>query len=188
MKRTLISIMIVLAVSFSAIAGENPRVDLVTSKGEIVLELYADKAPETVKNFLAYVDAGFYDGTIFHRVIPGFMIQGGGFTVDMKQKRMRAPIRNEADNRIRNERGTIAMARTQDPHSATAQFFINTGDNDFLNHKAKSSQGWGYVVFGRVVKGIGVLDAISKVNTVTRGTYRNVPAEAVVITKVNRVK
>jgi peptidyl-prolyl cis-trans isomerase B (cyclophilin B) len=188
MKRTLISMMIVLTVSFSAIAGENPRVDLVTSKGESVLELYADKAPETVKNFLAYVDTGFYDDTIFHRVIPGFMIQGGGFTADMKQKRTRAPIRNEADNRIRNERGTIAMARTQDPHSATAQFFINTVDNDFLNHKGKSSQGWGYTVFGRVVKGIGVVDAISKVNTATRGMNRNVPAEAVVITKVNRVK
>ncbi len=188
MKRTLISMMIVLTVSFSAIAGENPRVDLVTSKGEIVLELYADKAPETVKNFLAYVDAGFYDGTIFHRVIPGFMIQGGGFTADMKQKRTRAPIRNEADNRIRNERGTIAMARTQDPHSATAQFFININDNDFLNHKGKSPQGWGYAAFGRVVEGMGVVDAISKVKTVTRGMQRNVPAEPIVITRAKRVE
>ena len=188
MKFRLISIVVVLAVSFGAIAGDNPRVALETSKGKIVLELYADKAPQTVKNFLAYVDAGFYDGTIFHRIIPGFMIQGGGFTADMKQKSARAPIRNEADNRMRNERGTIAMARTQDPHSATAQFFINLVDNDFLNHKGKSSQGWGYVVFGQIVKGIGVVDAISKVNTVTRGMHRNVPAEAVVITKVNRVK
>jgi peptidyl-prolyl cis-trans isomerase B (cyclophilin B) len=188
MKRTLISMMVVLAVSFSALAGENPRVDLVTSKGQIVLELYAGKAPETVKNFLAYVDAGFYNGTIFHRVIPGFMIQGGGFTADMKQKRGRSPIRNEADNRIRNERGTIAMARTQDPHSAAAQFFINSVNNDFLNHKSKSPQGWGYAVFGRVVEGMAIVDAISGVKTGTRGGFRDVPTEAVVITKVKRVK
>jgi peptidyl-prolyl cis-trans isomerase B (cyclophilin B) len=188
MKSTLISIMAVLAICYAAIAGDNPRVDLDTSKGKIVLELYSDKAPQTVKNFLAYVDAGFYDGTIFHRVMPGFMIQGGGFTADMKQKRTQPPIQNEADNGLRNQRGTIAMARTQNPHSATAQFFINTKDNDFLNHKGKSPQGWGYVVFGRVVEGIGVVDAISNVSTVTRGRYRNVPTEPIVITKVNRSK
>jgi len=188
MKHTLISMMVVLAVSFSAAAGENPRVDLVTSKGQIVLELYADKAPQTVKNFLAYVDAGYYNGTIFHRVIPGFMIQGGGFTTDMKQKRARAPIRNEANNRLRNERGTIAMARTQNPHSATAQFFINSANNDFLNHKSKTPPGWGYAVFGRVVEGMTVVDAISGVKTGTRGGFRDVPTEAVVITKVKRVK
>jgi len=188
MKRTLISVMAVLAICFAAIAGDNSRVDLDTSKGKIVLELYSDKAPQTVKNFLAYVDAGFYDGTIFHRVMPGFMIQGGGFTADMKQKRTQPPIQNEADNGLRNQRGTIAMARTQNPHSATAQFFINTKDNDFLNHKGKSPQGWGYVVFGRVVEGIGVVDAISNVSTVTRGGYRNVPTEPIVITKVNRSK
>jgi peptidyl-prolyl cis-trans isomerase B (cyclophilin B) len=188
MKYVFISAVTVLTVAFSAIAAENPRVDLVTSKGEIVLELYADKAPETVKNFLAYVDAGFYDGTIFHRVISGFMIQGGGFTADMQQKGTRAPIRNEADNRLRNARGTIAMARTPDPHSATAQFFINTADNDFLNHKSKSPQGWGYAVFGRVVEGIEVVGSISNVKTVARGKYRDVPAVPVVITKIRRVK
>jgi peptidyl-prolyl cis-trans isomerase B (cyclophilin B) len=189
MKVILTSIVIVLAVSFIAIAGDdNPRVNLETSKGKIVLELYADKAPQSVKNFLAYVDAGYYDGTIFHRVIPDFMIQGGGFTAEMKKKRTQPPIQNEADNGIRNQRGTIAMARTQDPHSATAQFFINTKDNGFLNHKGKSTQGWGYAVFGRVVEGMGVVDAISGVKTVTRGMYRDVPAEPVVIDRARRVK
>ena len=139
MKRTLISIMIVLALSFTTVAAENPKVALETSKGKIVLELFADRAPQTVKNFLTYVDAGYYNGTIFHRVIPGFMIQGGGFTADMQKKTARKPIRNEADNKVRNQRGTIAMARTSAPHSAAAQFFINTVDNDFLNHKSKTS-------------------------------------------------
>ena len=188
MKFALISIVIVLAVSFAAIGGDNPRVALETSKGKIVLELYADKAPQTVKNFLVYVDAGFYDGTIFHRVIPDFMIQGGGFTVEMKKKNTQPPIQNEADNGARNERGTIAMARTQDPHSATAQFFINTKDNDFLNHKGKSPQGWGYAVFGRVVAGMGVVDAISNTKTVTRGMFRDVPDEPIVITRARRVQ
>jgi peptidyl-prolyl cis-trans isomerase B (cyclophilin B) len=189
MKFRLISIVVVLAVSFAAFAhADNPRVDLETSKGKIVLELYADKAPQSVKNFLAYVDAGFYDGTIFHRVIPDFMIQGGGFAAEMKKKRTQSPIRNEADNGVRNERGTIAMARTQDPHSATAQFFINTKNNDFLNHKGKTPQGWGYAAFGRVVEGMGVVDAISKAKTVTRGMYRNVPAEPIVITRARRAQ
>ena len=187
MKFILISILVVLAVSFAAIGGDNPRVALETSKGKIVLELYADKAPQTVKNFLAYLDAGFYDDTIFHRVIPDFMIQGGGFTVEMKKKNTQPPIQNEADNGVRNERGTIAMARTQDPHSATAQFFINTKDNDFLNHKGKSPQGWGYAVFGRVVAGMGVVDAISNTKTVTRGMFRDVPDEPIVITRARRV-
>ena len=189
MKFTLISIVVVLAVSFAAIArDDNPRVDLETSKGKIVLELYADKAPQSVKNFLAYVEAGYYDGTIFHRVIPDFMIQGGGFTVEMKKKGTQPPIQNEADNGVRNERGTIAMARTQDPHSATAQFFINTKDNDFLNHKGKSPQGWGYAAFGRVIEGMGVVDAISNTKTVTRGMYRDVPQEPIVITRAQRAK
>ena len=152
MKFRLISIVVVLAVSFAAIAGDNPRVALETSKGKIVLELYADKAPQTVKNFLAYVDAGYYDGTIFHRVIPDFMIQGGGFTVEMKKKDTQPPIQNEADNGVRNKRGTIAMARTQDPHSATAQFFINTKDNDFLNHKGKTAQVGGMRRLGALSK------------------------------------
>ena len=188
MKRTLISIIIVLIFTSAAIAGDNPRVELDTTKGKIILELYADKAPKTVKNFLAYVDAGFYDGTIFHRVIPNFMIQGGGFTADMKQKDTRPPIDNEADNRLRNELGTIAMARTSNPHSATAQFFINTKNNDFLNHKGKSPQGWGYAVFGRVAEGMAVVGAISGVKTCTRGRFRDVPAEPVVIRKVVRLK
>ena len=188
MKRTLISMMIVLVISFATVAAENPKVALETSKGKIVLELYADKAPQTVKNFLAYVDAGYYNGTIFHRVIAGFMIQGGGFTADMKKKTPRKPIRNEADNKVRNQRGNIAMARTQAPHSAAAQFFINTVDNDFLNHKSKTSQGWGYAVFGRVVEGMTVVDAISAVKTGTRGRFRDVPTEAVVITSAQRVK
>ena len=188
MKFRLISIVVVLAVSFGAIAGDNPRVALETSKGKIVLELFADKAPQTVKNFLAYVDAGYYDGTIFHRVIPDFMIQGGGFTVEMKKKGTQPPIQNEADNGVRNKRGTIAMARTQDPHSATAQFFINTKDNDFLDHKGKTPQGWGYAAFGRVVEGMGVVDAISKSKTVTRGGYRDVPDVAIVMTRARRVQ
>jgi peptidyl-prolyl cis-trans isomerase B (cyclophilin B) len=188
MKSTLISIMMMLAVAFAAIAGDNPRVEMDTTKGKIILELYADKAPKTVKNFLAYVDAGFYDGTIYHRVIPNFMIQGGGFTADMKQKKTRDPIDNEATNGLRNERGTIAMARTSNPHSATAQFFINTKSNDFLNHKGKSPQGWGYAVFGRVVEGMVVVDAISGVKTGTRGPFRDVPTDPVVITGVKGLK
>lgn len=188
MKLALFSIVVVLALSFPAIAEDNLRVDLETSKGKIILELYADKAPHTVKNFLVYVDTGFYDGTIFHRVIPDFMIQGGGFTAEMKKKGTEPPIRNEADNGVRNERGTVAMARTQDPHSATAQFFINSKDNDFLNHKSKSTQGWGYAVFGRVVEGMNVVDAISSVRTVTRSRYRDVPDEAIVITRARRAK
>jgi peptidyl-prolyl cis-trans isomerase B (cyclophilin B) len=137
---------------------------------------------------LAYLDAGFYDGTIFHRVIPGFMIQGGGFTADMKKKDTRPPIDNEADNGLRNERGTIAMARTSNPHSATAQFFINTVNNDFLNYRDKSSQGWGYAVFGRVAEGMAVVDAISGVKTGTRGAFRDVPTDPVVINRVKRIK
>ena len=134
------------------------------------------------------MDAKFYDGTIFHRVIPKFMIQGGGFSADMKRKSTRKPIINEADNGLKNDRGTIAMARTSDPHSATAQFFINSVNNDFLNFKRKSSQGWGYVVFGRIIQGMEVLDAISKVRTGARGPYRDVPLEPIVILKARRLK
>jgi peptidyl-prolyl cis-trans isomerase B (cyclophilin B) len=163
-----------------ATAG-NPKVEMETSKGKFVIELYPEKAPDTVKNFLNYVDTKFYDGTIFHRVIPKFMIQGGGFTADMKRKSAGAPIKNQADNGLKNDRGTIAMARTNDPHSATAQFFINTVNNDFLNHKSKTTQGWGYVVFGKVVTGMDVVDAISSVKTVMRGMYRDVPDEIIEI-------
>ncbi len=179
---------LVLAAGSAIAADSNPKVVLDTSKGKIVLELYADKAPETVQNFLAYVDAKYYDGTIFHRVIPNFMIQGGGFTADMKRKTTRPPIQNEADKGIKNDRGTIAMARTGDPHSATAQFFINSKDNGFLNHKSKSMQGWGYAAFGRVVEGMKTVDAISAVKTTRRGPYSDVPAEAIVIKSAARVK
>ncbi len=165
-------------------AGDNPQVVMETSKGRIVLELFADKAPISVENFLAYVNSGYYDGTIFHRVIPGFMIQGGGFTADMKMKPGRSPIQNEADNGLKNERGTIAMARTPDPHSASSQFFINTVDNDFLNHKRKDPRGWGYAVFGRVVEGMEVVDTISSVKTGNRGMYQDVPVKPVVIKRV----
>lgn len=192
MKKTLISMLLIISlvlVSGSAIAEDpNPKVVLNTSKGQIILELYADKAPETVQNFLAYIDAKYYDGTIFHRVIPNFMIQGGGFTADMKRKTTRPPIQNEADKGIRNDRGTIAMARTGDPHSATAQFFINSKDNGFLNHKSKTMQGWGYAAFGRVVEGMKTVDAISAVKTTRRGPYSDVPAEAIVIKSAARVK
>jgi len=166
----------------------NPKVEMETSKGKMVIELFPDKAPETVKNFLNYVETKYYDGTIFHRVIPKFMIQGGGFTADMKQKSAGAPIKNEADNGLKNDRGTIAMARTGDPHSATAQFFINSVNNDFLNHKSKTQQGWGYVVFGKVTVGMDVVDSISAVKTVTRGNYRDVPAETIEIISARVLK
>ena len=172
----------------SMAAAGNPKVEMETSKGKIVIELLPEKAPETVKNFLNYVDAKYYDGTIFHRVIPKFMIQGGGFTSDMKQKSAGAPIKNEADNGLKNDRGTIAMARTGDPHSATAQFFINSVNNDFLNHKSKTQQGWGYVVFGKVITGMDVVDAISSVKTVTRGAYSDVPAETIEIRSAGVLK
>ena len=192
MKTTFVSILlalIVFVISCAAVtAGDNPRVVLDTSKGKIVLELYPDKAPETVNNFLFYVDTEFYDGTIFHRVIPGFMIQGGGFTADMNRKTTLAPIKNEADTGLKNDRGTIAMARTQDPHSATAQFFINTADNHSLNYKMKSGQGWGYAAFGKVIEGMDTVDAISAVKTTSQGPYQNVPAEPVVIRSARRYK
>jgi cyclophilin family peptidyl-prolyl cis-trans isomerase len=162
-------------------AVENPRVVLETSSGKIIIELQADKAPATVKNFLAYVDSEFYNDTVFHRVIPNFMIQGGGLTAELNPKTTQTPIKNEADNGLKNERGTIAMARTADPNSATAQFFINTVNNEFLNHRSKDSQGWGYAVFGRVIEGMDVVDAIAGVKTETRGVYRDVPSEPVVI-------
>jgi peptidyl-prolyl cis-trans isomerase B (cyclophilin B) len=158
-------------------------VTLETTHGNIVIELDADKAPETVKNFLNYVNSGFYDGTIFHRVIKNFMIQGGGFLPGMAQKQTEAPIKNEADNGLANDRGTIAMARTNDPHSATAQFFINHADNAFLNHTSPSGQGWGYCVFGRVTDGLDTLDAIAAVSTGNSGGHADVPVDDVVINK-----
>ena len=164
--------------------SENPVVLLETTSGDILVELYPDKAPETVANFLKYVDDGFYNNTIFHRVIPGFMIQGGGLTARMQQKDTSAPIKNEADNGLKNDRGTIA--RTMDPHSATAQFFINLVDNDFLNFQAPSGNGWGYCVFGRVTEGMDVVDKIAKVKTTTVGMYQDVPSDLVVITGASR--
>lgn len=164
-----------------AAADESPRVRMTTSAGDIVLSLDAERAPETVENFLQYVRGGFYDGTIFHRVIPDFMIQGGGFTPDMDRKQTDAPIPNEADNGLKNVRGTIAMARTSEPHSATSQFFINVKDNPPLDHTAKSGRGWGYAVFGRVVEGMDVVDRIKEVPTTVRGYHRNVPVEPIII-------
>ena len=162
-------------------------VRLHTSHGAITLELDADKAPETVKNFLAYVEAGHYDNTIFHRVIDGFMIQGGGFEPGMKQKPTGEAIRNEASNGLKNEMGTIAMARTQQPHSATAQFFINVANNDFLNFRSEDLQGWGYCVFGRVSEGMEVVDRIRGVKTGSRGFHQDVPVEDVVIERAEVV-
>jgi peptidyl-prolyl cis-trans isomerase B (cyclophilin B) len=157
------------------------KVLLKTNKGDITLTLDSAKAPKTVANFLEYVKEGHYDSTIFHRVIDNFMIQGGGMTAGLKEKSSGAQIENEADNGLKNERGTVAMARTSDPHSATAQFFINVGDNDFLNHSAKNAQGWGYAVFGKVTDGMDVVDAIRKVKTGNSGFHQDVPAEDVVI-------
>ncbi len=159
-----------------------------TTKGVIDIELDAEKAPVTVENFLTYVKDGFYDGTIFHRVIDGFMVQGGGLEPGMKEKQTREPIKNEADNGLANDRGTIAMARTNDPHSATAQFFINVSDNTFLNFRSQSVDGWGYCVFGKVVEGMDVVDAIKGVATTTKGFHQDVPAEDVVIEKVEIVE
>ncbi|WP_041366887.1 peptidylprolyl isomerase [Methylophaga frappieri] len=164
-----------------------PQVKLETSMGDIVIELNKDKAPNTVANFISYVEDGFYNGTIFHRVIENFMIQGGGFTESFQQKQTQAAIENEADNGLTNKRGAIAMARTNDPHSATAQFFINTVDNDFLDFKNKTSTGWGYAVFGEVIEGMDVVDKIRTVDTTMRGPHQDVPAEDVVIIKASMI-
>lgn len=168
--------------------SSNPIVVMNTSMGQIKIELWPDKAPETVKNFLRYVNEGFYNGTIFHRVIPNFMIQGGGFTADMKQKPTHAPIKNEASADLRNERGTIAMARTMDVNSATAQFFINVVNNPFLNHKDNSPAGFGYAVFGKVIAGMDVVDKIKDVPTTNVGPFQNVPVKPVVIESVKLEK
>ena len=157
---------------------------MTTTVGPLTLELDADNAPKPVDNFLSYVADGFYDDTIFHRVIHNFMIQGGGFTADMQQKPTQAPIENEANNGLENQRGTIAMARTQDPHSATAQFFINVQDNDFLNHTGENMQGWGYAVFGKVTEGDDVLDKIRAVQTGSQAGHQDVPVEPIIIESV----
>jgi peptidyl-prolyl cis-trans isomerase B (cyclophilin B) len=159
------------------------KVKLTTNHGAITLELDAQRAPATVANFLEYVKSGHFDNTVFHRVIDGFMIQGGGFEPGLKQKPTRAPVKNEADNKLKNDNYTVAMARTSDPHSASAQFFINVADNDFLNHKSQSAQGWGYCVFGKVASGTEVVDKIKRVKTGNRGMHQDVPLEDVVIQK-----
>ncbi len=166
----------------------HPLVKLETSLGDINLELFPDKAPATCANFLQYVQDGFYDGTIFHRVKNGFMIQGGGFDAQMRQKATRPPIKNEADNGLANDAYTVAMARTSDPNSATSQFFINVAGNRFLNHTAKTPEGWGYAVFGKVVKGQDVVDKIKAVPTTTRAMHQDVPVEPVVITRATVIQ
>ena len=158
-------------------------IKLHTNHGVITLNLFADKAPETVANFIQYVKDGHYDNTIFHRVISNFMIQGGGFDTDMKEQKTRDSIKNEANNGVSNKLGTIAMARTMDPHSASAQFFINVKDNDFLDHSAPTTQGWGYTVFGEVVEGMDVVDAIKNVATTSKGGHQDVPRDNVIIEK-----
>jgi len=164
--------------------ARHPQIDIQTNMGSIVVELDGEKAPKTVENFLAYVRDGHYNGTIFHRVIPGFMIQGGGYTAQFQQKPTRAPVKNEADNGLKNARGTLAMARTSDPHSASAQFFINTVDNDFLDYRSPTQQGWGYAVFGKVISGMDVVDKISKLKRGPAGPFpSDVPADTVVIEK-----
>lgn len=171
----------------TANTGKDATVQFTTNKGTFTVRLFADKAPKTVANFLQYVNEGFYNGTIFHRVIPDFMIQGGGFTKEMSQKPTHAPVKNEADNGLKNKRGTLAMARTSDVDSATAQFFINTVDNAFLDHRSKSSSEYGYCVFGEVVSGMDVIDAIRRVPTKNAGMHQNVPAEPVIIEEAHVV-
>jgi cyclophilin family peptidyl-prolyl cis-trans isomerase len=166
----------------------NPKVKIETTLGDITIELDATKAPTSTENFISYVKDGFYDGTIFHRVIPNFMIQGGGMKPDMSEKATKAPIKNEANNGLKNTRGTVAMARTNDPHSASSQFFINVKDNAFLDHRSEDMQGWGYAVFAKVVDGMDVVDKIEKVKTGNKGFHQDVPEEAVMMNKVTIVE
>ena len=162
-------------------AATNPVIEMITSMGTVRIELYPDKAPKTVENFLQYTKDRFYDGTVFHRVIPGFMVQGGGFTAEMEQKKTREPIANEAQNGLKNETGTLAMARTSNPHSATAQFFINVANNEFLNFTGPTQQGFGYCVFGRVTQGMDVVNKIVAVPTGNRSGHQNVPLKPIII-------
>ncbi len=183
-----ISTLVLLLLAMSGAWAQNPRVEFKTSMGSFALELYADKAPKTVANFIQYVNSGFYNGTIFHRVIDGFMIQGGGFEPGMREKRTRAPIENEAgaafNAGLKNELGTVAMARTPNPHSATAQFFINVKDNGFLDYREPSPQGFGYAVFGRVVEGMDTVLRISKAPTTTLEQHQNIPQRPILIESV----
>ncbi|OWK42356.1 peptidylprolyl isomerase [Fimbriiglobus ruber] len=177
-----------LAIAATSARAENPVVQIDTSMGTIKAELYEDKAPITVKNFLSYVDDKFYDGTVFHRVIPTFMIQGGGMTPSMEEKKTKEKIKNEAANGLSNTRGTLAMARTNEVDSATSQFFINVKDNDFLNHTGTAPRAFGYCVFGKVIEGMDVVDKIKAVKTGNKGGHENVPVEEVVIKSITRVK
>ena len=192
--RTLILSMVLFLTSTLSFATENnmsdtqTKVKLTTTLGEIIIQLNTEKAPVSSANFLTYVNEGFYNGTIFHRIIPGFMAQGGGFDTSFNQKAVHAPIKNEANNGMANSRGTIAMARTNDPNSATAQFFINYKDNSFLNHTSPTSSGWGYAVFGEVIEGMDVVDAMAKQATGNRGGHQDVPKTDIVIEKAEVVK
>ena len=188
MRNTLLSILLTipLLVSSLSLAQDNPIVVIQTNKGAITVELWADKAPISVENFLRYTDSNFFDGMVFHRVIPGFMIQGGGFSPDMVQKSTYDAIKNEASASVPNDRGTLAMARTNVVDSATAQFFVNLVDNDFLNHTDETQRGFGYAVFGEVIEGMDVVDTIAKVETATTKGFQNVPTEPVVITSAKR--
>ena len=190
MNKYLLWLGLSLCLANNALAADTrPKVRMSTSLGEIVLQLDAKRAPKTVANFLRYVEAGFYSGTIFHRVIDGFMIQGGGWTEDLERKTTFPPVQNEADNGLKNLIGTIAMARTSEPHSATAQFFINVNDNHFLNHRDKSPRGWGYTVFGRIVQGVRVVDKIRQVKTVNQPPLRqDAPSPPIVIKKVSIIR
>jgi cyclophilin family peptidyl-prolyl cis-trans isomerase len=189
LRRLFVISMLACLVAFAAQpAAAGPKVRLTTNMGAIELELDDKKAPGTVKNFIAYVEGGHYNGTIFHRVIRGFMIQGGGFTQDMRRKSTKAPIRNEADNGLTNRAGTIAMARTSDPHSASAQFFINTVDNASLDHRSKDMRGWGYAVFGKVTKGMDVVRRIEDARTTRVGPMGDVPRQPIIIEKAEVVR
>lgn len=188
MRRALLSLLLVIPLMMNSLsmAQDNPIIVMETSKGTITIELWADKAPISVENFLRYTDNSFFDGMIFHRVIPGFMVQGGGFSPDMVQKSVYDAIKNEASASVPNDRGTLAMARTNVVDSATAQFFVNLVDNDFLNHTDETSRGFGYAVFGEVIEGMDVVDAIAAVETGTTKGYQNVPTEPVIITSAKR--
>ncbi len=192
--RTLILSMVLFLISTLSFATENnmsdtqTKVKLTTTLGEIIIQLNTEKAPVSSANFLTYVNEGFYNGTIFHRIIPGFMAQGGGFDTSFNQKAVHAPIKNEANNGLANSRGTIAMARTNDPNSATAQFFINYKDNSFLNHTSPTASGWGYAVFGEVIEGMDVVDAMAKQATGNRGGHQDVPKTDIIIEKAEVVK
>ena len=178
-----------LSFSISSVAADTVKIKMTTNQGDIFLELYPDKAPKTVENFVKYADSHFYRKTIFHRVIGGFMIQGGGFTNAQDRKKVPyPPVKNEADNGLKNDRGTIAMARTRDPQSATAQFFINLKDNDFLNHTNKTMNGWGYTVFGKVTKGMDVVDKIAQVKTTKTAGQQNIPVDPIYIEDIEVIK